>query len=214
MFRLPASLHRWYARPLVCAMLIFGQALPTVATEGGWVAVLRDIEQSVVRLTVTRPEGPGSCSVTVVENGLGLTAAHCVTYDDAFYAVNGKPAWVEKVDRARDIALLRIHAKGLKALRFARESPKMGEEAAIVGYAMGSVQLFAQAGIVANPLELNDQQLILAVEVMPGDSGGAALNTKGELVGLVVAGWLAPPAQLACAVPIEAVREFVKGYVR
>ena len=216
MFCFPACLHRWYARPLVVLMLLASPALPTVfAVE--WVEVVRTLESAVPRLAITYPGGEqGSCSAVIInaKKGYALTAGHCTKIPNATFAFADQRVLVVKTDAKLDLSLLSFAPKhGWTQLKLAKATPPAGAPALLAGYAFGAEQLYVQAGIVANPLEKYDGQLILNIEVIAGDSGGPVVNAAGELIGVTVQAWFAPPAQLTCAIPVEGVRGFVAEYL-
>ncbi|THF69385.1 serine protease [Deinococcus sp. Arct2-2] len=128
-------------------------------------------------------------------DGLALTAYHVVfqaknlsaqTVDKKRYAVE-----VIGYDDQSDLALLRVKVpKGTPFLPLAASRPAVGDSALAIGNGGGAFltsktgRLTAldvaaeRANFPAGTLELNAQ-------LIPGDSGGPILNTKGEVTGVV-----------------------------
>ena len=96
-------------------------------------------------------------------------------------------------DPATDVALLKIEAKGLPTLTFgSSDSLRLGEWVLAIGYPMG-LQSTVTAGIVsakARSLGAIDNRYGIEsfiqtdAAVNPGNSGGALVNARGELVGI------------------------------
>lgn len=96
-------------------------------------------------------------------------------------------------DPATDVALLKIEEKGLPTLTFgSSDSLRLGEWVLAIGYPMG-LQSTVTAGIVsakARSLGAIDNRYGIEsfiqtdAAVNPGNSGGALVNARGELVGI------------------------------
>jgi serine protease Do len=196
--------------------IITVQAALLNATE--WSTVVVGLEKSVTRIETLAPdERLGVCSGVVLnaEAGYILTAAHCVNPDPEKLAitVNGKHAAIARQNRLLDLAVLRTDLDGAKAMPLAKESPAIGAEVAIVGFAFGAKKLHHQFGRVSQALD-DDGALVLDVVAIGGDSGGPAINAQGELIGITSAVKFSHPSMhAAILVPVKAVREFVSGYL-
>lgn len=96
-------------------------------------------------------------------------------------------------DHATDVALIKIEAEGLPTLQFgSSDELRLGEWVLAIGYPMG-LQSTITAGIVSAKARrigaIDDRYSIESfiqtdAAVNPGNSGGALVNTRGELVGL------------------------------
>ncbi len=140
-------------------------------------------------------EGIGAGSgVVISEDGLILTNAHVVAGSQEVQVgfASGKTAAARllAVDEASDLALLVVAETGLKAIPFAKGNrPPPGSPAFVVGNREGQGHEIAWARIGphrrirvgARPLEFWAEVEAL---VGPGNSGGAVLNMKGELLGI------------------------------
>lgn len=122
-------------------------------------------------------------------------------------------AEIARSNRLLDLAVLRADLRGAKALPLAKETPKIGEEVAVFGYAFASKRVAFQFGRVSLPLD-DDGALVLDLMVIGGDSGGPAINAQGELVGMTSAVKFSHPTMhAALMVSVEKVRDFVSGYL-
>jgi serine protease Do len=196
------------------AFIMTVQAVTLNATD--WSAVVVGLDRSVPRIEILAPDapGPGTCSGVVLnaESGYVLTAAHC-TVEKAAYTVNGRHAELVRQNRILDLAVLRAELKDAKAMPLAKDPPAIGAEVALVGFAFGAKRLHHQFGRVSQPLD-DDGALILDLMVIAGESGGPAINTAGELIGMTSAVKFAHPTMhAALLIPVGKVREFVQPYL-
>ena len=140
--------------------------------------------------------GIGS-GVIVSEDGYIITNNHVIDKSDKItVTLDNKTEYEAKVigtDPSTDIALLKVEANGLPYLEYANsDDVELGEWVLAVGnpYNLTST---VTAGIIsakARELGINRSQMSLEsflqtdAAVNPGNSGGALVNTKGELVGI------------------------------
>ena len=181
-----------------------------------WTLVFPAATKGVIRLEAQPEGGPlNICSGVVINADAGflVTAAHCVEGKNVALTVNGRHAELVRSNRVLDLAVLRFTPKGEIALKLSPDAPKMGEPIAVIGYAFGSKQIQGQPGHVVNPFENDEKMMRVAVDVIGGDSGGACINARGELVGIVSGVIYAGPMHLGVMVPLEAVEDFVQAYI-
>jgi S1-C subfamily serine protease len=106
------------------------------------------------------------------------------------------PATVEVFDPRRDLAVLRVNNLGQDALPVASGSE--GEEGAVFGHPNGQDELAVIPARIETKLSAQGMDLyggaqtrreifILAAALVPGDSGGALVDTSGEVVGVAFA---------------------------
>src|SRR5690606_3739148 len=142
--------------------------------------------------------GSGS-GVIISPDGYIVTNNHVVSDADVvqvtFNNRNSQTAKVVGKDPATDIALLKIEGNNLPYLNFANsEDVKLGQWVLAVGYPL-TLDATVTAGIVSaksRALGINRNQSDMAIEsfiqtdaaVNPGNSGGALVNTQGELIGI------------------------------
>lgn len=109
-----------------------------------------------------------------------------------------RPAMLLGLDDDSDIALLAVDAADLVPLPLAPAGlDPVGEDVAVLGSGVGRhprVSHGAVRRVYPKPL---GSLLLLSNEVYPGTSGGAALNRRGELVGLIVGRLAEAPADWA-----------------
>ena len=96
--------------------------------------------------------------------------------------VDGKKIQAEVVgkDKESSIILLKIHKDTLPPIKWAG-SYEVGDWAALVGAFYNQFPSIFQ-GIVSS---MSDEEMILNAPAVPGSSGGAVLNKKGELMGVI-----------------------------
>jgi S1-C subfamily serine protease len=199
---------------VVAAFILSLQAVTLHATD--WSAVVVGLEKQVPRIEILAPESPypGTCSGVVLNADAGyvLTAAHCLVEKSAL-TVNGRHAELVRQNRILDLAVLRTELNDAKAMPLAKDAPRMGEAVGVLGFAFGQKKIHLQVGYVSQPLD-DDGAFILDGVVISGESGGAAFNPAGELVGMVGAVKFSHPSMHAAVlVPISKVRDFVQSYL-
>ena len=135
----------------------------------------------------------------VAAPGLVVTNAHVVAGEHSTTVQDGTgrllPAQVVAFDPIRDVAVLRVPALAKRALPMARGS--VNTFGAVYGHPGGGV-------LEASPARIGDEILavgtdiyrtgsshrhvyVLAAKLAPGDSGGALVNRRGEVMGMAFA---------------------------
>lgn len=159
-------------------------------THWNWTAP-SEIHKGLVRVSVKGGNGYSwSGSGAVVEGNRILTAAHVldkgVSFSVEFFDGSSLEGKVVNVDSASDVGVLSVGSLpvGVAILKVAKESPKEGDYVEVCGFGgSGSLRHFSgHVGIYS------DEVLGVDAYVLPGDSGGAALNEKGEIIGVVSGG--------------------------
>lgn len=142
--------------------------------------------------------GLGS-GVIISEDGYIVTNNHVVDNADKLEVLlNDNSTYEAKIigtDEASDLALIKIDAKGLSPITFGdSEAVKVGEWVLAVGNPFG-FNSTVTAGIVsakARSMPQNERSRNMGIEsyiqtdaaLNPGNSGGALVNLKGELIGI------------------------------
>jgi serine protease DegQ len=183
------------------------------AATGNIPEVVQKVEPSVV--TVAHDQGTGS-GVIWSKDGVVVTNNHVVRAEDqvvervevAFFDGRRVPGTVRATDPSTDLAVVQVDRKDLKPATFQRALPQVGELAVAVGSPLG-FENTVTAGIISGlhrEIPGSAQQGIRSLvdliqtdaPISPGNSGGALLNGRGQVVGISVA--YIPPEQGAVSI--------------
>src|SRR3990167_6307969 len=145
----------------------------------------------------------GGSGVIVHPDGLVLTNKHVVFDSDAEYTVvttdlQEYPAKVVSRDPINDIAVLKIQARGLPAIRLGNSSKlELGQTVIAIGNALGMFSNTVSKGIISGlsrsisaslgekgAMEHLRGVLQTDVAINQGNSGGPLINLDGEAVGI------------------------------
>ena len=140
--------------------------------------------------------GSGS-GVIISEDGYIVTNNHVIEKTDRIEVIlNDKRSYKAKLigtDPTTDLALLKIEAKGLKTLNYGNsDAVNLGEWVLAVGNPF-NLNSTVTAGIIsakARSLGMNRSKMSIEsflqtdAAVNPGNSGGALVNSVGELIGI------------------------------
>ena len=165
-----------------------------------------------------RQHGLGS-GVIVNADGYILTNSHVVAdADEITVALGDKREFKGRIvgtDSKTDVAVVKIDAKGLPTISFGDSSKvQVGEFALAVGNPFGVGQTLTM-GIVSatgrRGLEIEDYEDFIQTDaaVNPGNSGGALVNIRGELIGIntaIVSGGSGGNQGVGFAVPVNMAR--------
>ena len=205
-------------------------------------AIEEDVERIARRarpcvLTViaqrSTPAKPGSprrtlnrvgSGVAVTTNGV-LTTASVVLGAEHVYVVTDNHLQVEArvvgMDPVRNLALLRAENLELSSLALASKRSESGDWVIALGNSYGGSPTQSVGTVALRFDEPGTSLLQLTNEVHPGNSGGAALNSRGELLGLVQGELGAPeapgqreraerrPGGMSFAIPIDVIVPFL-----
>lgn len=138
----------------------------------------------------------GGSGFIVNEAGYVVTNAHVVKGCNSVRVVQGLSqravASVEEVSEFSDLAILKAELLAPKPVSFASGTgPKLGESIVVFGFPLTGVltdqgnltvgNLTALSGLRGDPSTLQ-----ISAPVQPGNSGGPVLDSKGQLIGIVV----------------------------
>ncbi len=169
--------------------------------------IVEDVAPSVV--TIFTDGGLGS-GVVYSEDGLILTNEHVIrgnTEVEVGFADGQRVAGtVKATDPVTDLALVQAERTGLPKPTYQAALPKVGEGAVVLGSPLG-FENTATAGIISGlhrsiPGSAQDSLSLVDLiqtdaPISPGNSGGAVLNMRGEVVGISEA--YIPPSSGAVA---------------
>lgn len=174
--------------------------------------------------------GSGS-GVVISPDGFIVTNNHVVagadkvtvTFNDR-YTTEAK---VMATDPSTDIAVIKVNEKNLPYMEFGNsDDVKLGQWVLAVGYPL-TLDATVTAGIVSaksRAIGINKQQSASAIEsfiqtdaaVNPGNSGGALVNTSGQLIGInsAIASPTGSYAGYSYAIPANIVRKVANDLVQ
>jgi len=151
--------------------------------------------KSVVMVRVTREDGrvhTGS-GVVISSSGIIATSASLASPASAdpsrltIQTDNSGPIVAEQIimtDEGHGIALLRVSGRGLLPAKLAPEyRPKKGDHFYVVGNPRASTPLVLGGTVNSQP---RAGLLELDLKVPPENDGGPVLNTKGEVIGIII----------------------------
>lgn len=175
-----------------------------------------------------RASGSG---VAVSKDGYIVTNNHVVDgADELLVTLNDKKDYKAKVvgrDPASDLAVIKIEAQNLPFLSFANsDDVHLGQWVLAIGYPL-NLETTVTSGIVSaksRSLGINSRQSSAPVEsfiqtdaaVNPGNSGGALVNTDGEVIGInsAIASPTGSYAGYAYAIPSNLVNKVVSDIIK
>jgi serine protease DegQ len=168
--------------------------------------IVDEVQPSVVAIQVKLADGAAEGSGVIFDDrGNVVTNAHVVEGARSVQVVllSGEklPARVVGADPLVDVAVVNVQRRSLPTARFAEGLPDIGELAIAMGNPLGLANTVT-AGIVsatqrALPSGGQTPSLVDLIQtdaaISPGNSGGALVNGRGEVMGLNVA-YLPPEA--------------------
>ena len=169
-------------------------AAPSADASGGLPELVENLAPSVV--TIFTDGGLGS-GVVYSADGLILTNEHVIhgatTVEVGFADGQRVEGTVKASDAVTDLALVQAKRTGLPKPNYQTALPKVGEGALVLGSPLG-FENTATAGIISglhrsipgsasNSLSLVDL-IQTDAPISPGNSGGAVINMRGEIIGI------------------------------
>ena len=191
--------------------------------------IVTNVQPSVV--TVFTGRGGLGSGVVYSEDGLILTNEHVVrgsqNVEVGFADGRRVAGKVRATDEISDLALVEAERTGLPAAKFQTDLPRIGELAIVIGSPLGFENTVTSGIISGLHREIpgsasSSQSLVDLIQtdaaISPGNSGGAVVNGRGEVIGIseayippstgAVALGFACPADTAVKVA-DQVREYV-----
>lgn len=203
--------------------------------------IVKNTENTVVEITTETVQtgsltqqyitsGAGS-GVIISENGYIVTNNHVISgAEKIVVTLHDGTTYDAKLvgsDSEIDVALLKVEATGLSAAVMGDSSQlSVGEKTVVIGNPLGQLGGTVTEGIIS---ALNRDLVIDGVTknllqtsaaINPGNSGGGMFNSRGELIGIVVAKTVDEEVEgLGFAIPINDVSDVIGdlkeyGYVR
>lgn len=150
----------------------------------------------------------------IIENGKIVTNLHVI--EDAKYgyvilsgsSVKHQIDGYFAVDRENDLAILSVPTLQGKGIPFSATNVEVGTRIYAIGNPKGLSGTISE-GIVSGLRTLNDKELIqITAPISPGSSGGAVVNSRGELVGVAV-GTITAGQNLNFAIPLASLKNLI-----
>lgn len=177
------------------------------------------------------PQAGSGSGVIISPNGYIVTNNHVVAGADAVTVTFNdrltSQAKVVATDPSTDIAVLKINETNLPFMEFGNsDNAKLGQWVLAVGYPL-TLDATVTAGIISakgRSIGINKTQSNTAIEsfiqtdaaVNPGNSGGALVNTEGQLIGInsAIASPTGSYAGYSYAIPSNIVRKVVNDLMQ
>jgi Do/DeqQ family serine protease len=169
--------------------------------------------------------------VIVSDNGYIVTNNHVVeNADELLVTLNDKNDYKAKVigtDPSSDLAVIKIEGSNLPSLNFANsDDVRVGQWVLAIGYPL-NLETTVTSGIVsakARSIGINNRNSDSPIEsfiqtdaaVNPGNSGGALVNTDGDLIGInsAIASPTGSYAGYSYAIPSNLVKRVVSDIIK
>lgn len=173
--------------PAVVEVLMTGYG---ASDEGGRVASQISRRQSSGSGVVVDPAGYIITNAHVIQGAIHLTV---LTPGPAGGASHGSPAPLDAkvlgMDRESDLALLKVEASNLPALKFGdSDQLRKGDLVLAIGSPLGLENSVSMGLVSATGRAVNPENSILYLQtdasINPGNSGGALVDAEGRLVGI------------------------------
>lgn len=169
-----------------------------------------DQHPSIVPLTSTSEDGEMRCTGFSIGEGIFITALHCIT---GIVAIGVDTLIPIIIDKNADLVALQGRA-GTAGLKLGK-MPKFGDSVVKVGYPAGFPELIKIPAIFQGEFQVKNfgpPSAIYWGNAMPGMSGGPILNTRGEVVGVIIGGGNPshPFQNIGTGVRYEPLRKMIK----
>jgi len=171
------------------------QSSETPAVELDAQDIYKMASPSVVKIETCDDDGnftKSGSGFLVNSDGRILTAFHVIAHTKRAKVTLANhdvydPVYVLDVDRARDIAFLKIKAVNLPYLKLGRSaSVQVGNKLFAIGNPFGLENTLSE-GLLSGIRQVDYKLFQLSAPVSPGSSGGPVLTTQGEVIGIVQA---------------------------
>jgi S1-C subfamily serine protease len=211
-------------KKLFVSLLSMLLALPACAMN-----ISRKMEDSTVLIKMkgrnieNNRTGWGNCSGVYIRKDIILSAAHCATPPEG---VELKEIWIKKgetsakahiikIDPTVDLLLLQTPLLGTP-VKFARRAIR-GEDCWVIGNPIRMIDVLTKGIVSKLGFKIGTEKasfIIVDAVVLPGNSGGAVIDRRGHLIGILTrsTSMMGPfgAAGLGLAVDLKTIREFLK----
>ena len=190
---------------------------------GSFADVYRQVNDGVVRIDAEQCGSSGVGTGFLIGRDMAVTAAHVVEGSTSLtVTTTGETSegTVVGIDSDRDLALVQLDRsfRG-HTFDFVTDRPDVGAPVALIGYPLGeplSLATGAVSGLDRTvPTESGPLDGLIQTDVAsnPGNSGGPLLNEEGDVIGVLIGGYV-DAVGLAYAVSAEEARPSVSRWQR
>lgn len=182
-------------KKLFVSLLSMLLALPACAMN-----ISRKMEDSTVLIKMkgrnieNNRTGWGNCSGVYIRKDIILSAAHCATPPEGVELVEiwikkgevSEKAHIIKVDPTVDLLLLQTPLLGTP-VKFARRAIR-GEDCWVIGNPIGMIDVLTKGIVSKIGFKIGTEKasfIIVDAVVLPGNSGGAVIDRRGHLIGIL-----------------------------
>lgn len=165
----------------------------------------------VKKIHILGPDGEGSCSSVFVnyKNKIRhITAGHCCT---GIMQYKNKTVKIKKAAPHYDLCELSHKMMPKRGMRVMYKNPEMGDKIYFAGFPKGHnfsiSQGFITTGVYRFPVPFFHPLMQTNAYAYYGNSGGAAINTDGDFLGIVST--TSAPFAHGSFVPVETVTKFL-----
>jgi S1-C subfamily serine protease len=133
------------------------------------------------------------CDAFMEYRAEGMGGDYTITYlDDDFRPVEKKANDMQILfsDVANDVCIIMYSGHGLKPLKLAKDV-QFGETAYVIGAPLGLLGFIFDGRVVNADLNMDARythKLIISSAATGGNSGGPVVNSRGEVIGMLIAG--------------------------
>jgi len=211
-------------KKLFVSLLSMLLALPACAMN-----ISRKMEDSTVLIKMKgyriedKKTGWGNCSGVYIKKNIILSAAHCVEPPEGIVL---KEIWIKKgevsekakvikIDPAADLLLLYTPLKGIP-VKFAHKVTR-GEDCWVIGNPLDIIDVLTHGIVSKIGFKVKGEKAIFIIVdcvALPGNSGGAVVDHRGHLIGILTRSTSAMgplgASGLGMAVDLKTIREFLK----
>jgi tetratricopeptide (TPR) repeat protein len=204
---------------LICLLIIAHSAL---AQRSPAKKVFTKTNNSVVTIYVHNRQcqsiSQGS-GVVIDKRGLIITNFHILNSGHHFvikHTENGqekelKDVQILAIDASKDMMLLKIPEKIFPAIKIHKKKLHIGEQVYAIGSPAGLTNTISE-GIISGIRDGDNKQRLIQVScpISPGSSGGAIVNSKGELIGISTLASFGKHQLLNFAIPVDEYAPLIK----
>lgn len=179
--------------------LWLGVSVTAFASGGQGQNIFKKVEPAVFKVKTSVSEAAAKASYgtgfAVSQDGLVVTNFHVISdavvkpHLNQIYLVDDQQSWPAKilaVDVTQDLAVIKVDQKLSHWLRFAEQAPQKGESIFSIGEPE-DLNMAIVTGVYNGELKHGPYANIhMSAPVNSGMSGGPTVNSKGEIVGVVV----------------------------